>query len=36
VAANRVYTFDGEGGIDENHPTHHNLFPLYGPRRATG
>jgi ABC-type cobalamin/Fe3+-siderophores transport system ATPase subunit len=36
VAAHRVYTFDGEGGIDENRPTHDNLFPLYGPRRVTG
>ena len=36
VAAHRVYTFDGEGGVDENHSLHDNLFPLHGPRRAIG
>ncbi len=36
VATNRVYTFDGEGGMDEAHPTHDNLFSLHGPRRAVG
>jgi putative ABC transport system ATP-binding protein len=34
VAANRVYTFNGEGGIDENYATNDNLFPLRGPRRT--
>jgi predicted ABC-type transport system involved in lysophospholipase L1 biosynthesis ATPase subunit len=35
VAAHRVYAFDGEGGIDENHPLHDNLFPLHGRRAAS-
>jgi putative ABC transport system ATP-binding protein len=35
VAAHRVYAFNGEGGIDENHPTYDNLYPLHGARHAT-